>query len=86
MPKAMIRTGLAGWYYRVIEPGEIASGDAVHLDERPNPDFPFTRLIELISFGQATHAELMRLKEMPGLASDWRQRAGEALTQLIVGQ
>ena len=84
MPKAMIRTGRAGWYYRVLEPGEIAVGDAVKLDERPNPDFPFARLIELISYGKATAAELGRLKDMPGLASDWRRRAGEALAQLNV--
>jgi MOSC domain-containing protein YiiM len=81
MPKAMIRTGRAGWYYRVLEPGAISVGDAVHLDERPNPDFPFARLIELISFGQATPAELARLRDMSGLASDWRQRAGDALGQ-----
>jgi MOSC domain-containing protein YiiM len=86
IPKAMIRTGRAGWYYRVLEPGEIAVGDAVQLEERPNPDFPFSRLIELISFGKATAAELKRLKDMPGLAGDWRRRASEALAQVHLAE
>jgi MOSC domain-containing protein YiiM len=82
MPKALIRTGRAGWYYRVLEPGVIAPGDSVHLDDRPNPDFPFTRLIELISHGKASYAELERLKDMKGLASAWQLRARETLAHL----
>jgi MOSC domain-containing protein YiiM len=81
MPKAMIRTGRAGWYYRVLEPGVIAMGDTVQLDDRPNPDFPFVRLIELISQGKATHAELERLQDMKGLASGWQLRARELLNR-----
>jgi MOSC domain-containing protein YiiM len=82
MPKAMIRTGRAGWYYRVLEPGVIVAGDMVQLDDRPNPDFSFARLVELISHGKATRAELERLKDMQGLASDWQQRSREALANL----
>jgi MOSC domain-containing protein YiiM len=79
LPKAMVKTGRSGWYYRVLQPGAIAAGDAVELRERPNPDFPFTRLVALISRGQATRAELEHLAEMPGLASQWRDWAQEAL-------
>jgi MOSC domain-containing protein YiiM len=82
MPKAMIRTGRAGWYYRVLEPGVIATGDTVQLEDRPNPDFQFARLIELISQGKATHAELERLQNMQGLASDWQLRARAILARL----
>ena len=79
MPKAMIRTGRAGWYYRVLEPGDTRAGDLVCMEDRPNPDFPFARLVELISFGKATRAELKRLEHLSGLASDWRDRAREML-------
>lgn len=27
LPKAMVRNGRAGWYYRVVEPGTIRAGD-----------------------------------------------------------
>lgn len=79
MPKAMIRTGRAGWYYRVLESGETRAGDLVSLEDRPNPDFPFSRLVELISFGKASLTELKRLQNLSGLASDWRDRAREML-------
>jgi MOSC domain-containing protein YiiM len=79
MPKAMVRTGRSGWYYRVIEPGVIEPGNAVELLDRPNPNFPFSRLVELISWGKATTAELELLQDMPGLASGWKQRAREML-------
>jgi MOSC domain-containing protein YiiM len=41
IPKAMVRTGRSGWYYRVLEPGVIERGNAVELLERPNPNFRF---------------------------------------------
>lgn len=75
MPKAMVRSGRAGWYYRVLEPGEIAPGDPVQLDDRPNPDFSFARLVELISHGKATASEWNRLQDMPGLATNWQNLA-----------
>jgi MOSC domain-containing protein YiiM len=81
MPKAMIRSGRAGWYYRVLEPGEIAPGAAVRLEGRPNADFSFTRLVELGSHGSATRQELERLQHMDGLASDWKAWAQDRLSQ-----
>lgn len=86
MPKAMIKTGRAGWYYRVLAPGVIAAGDAVQLDDRPNPDFSFARLIELISHSTATVGELEKLQNMEGLASDWQTRARESLARLADNQ
>lgn len=80
MPKAMVRSGRSGWYYRVLEPGEIAPGDVVHLDERSNPDFLFSRLVELISRDTATRLELERMQRMGGLAADWKMWAENRLS------
>jgi MOSC domain-containing protein YiiM len=79
IPKAMVKTGRAGWYYRVIAPGIIQTGDAVTLKERPNADFLFSRLVAIVNHNNATVEELVRLAEMPGLARQWRVRAREAL-------
>jgi MOSC domain-containing protein YiiM len=73
--KAMVRTGHSGWYYRVLQPGSLSAGDAITLAERPNPDFSFTRLVQIVSFGRPTRAELERMADMEGLASQWRRRA-----------
>jgi len=79
LPKAMVRNGFSGWYYRVLREGELKAGDALTLEERPNPDFPFTRLIAIVYHGKATIEEIRRMTELDGLASQWRSRAREML-------
>jgi MOSC domain-containing protein YiiM len=79
LPRAMVRNGRSGWYYRVIQVGVISAGDRIVLHERPNADFPFTRLVELAGRARATPAELRRMAEMIGLASDWRDMARRRL-------
>jgi MOSC domain-containing protein YiiM len=81
MPRAMIQNGRSGWYYRTLEPGRISQGDRIILLERPNPNFPFARLVELISRHNATIDEWEQMKNMPGLALDWRRRAAEVLAR-----
>ncbi|HEY2009498.1 MAG TPA: MOSC domain-containing protein [Rhizomicrobium sp.] len=79
LPKAMVRLGLSGWYYRVLSQGQLKAGDALALTERPNPDFPFARLTEIIYRGGASEDELYRMTTMPGLASQWRDHARQLL-------
>lgn len=43
------RTGLSGWYVRVIEKGEIHQGDDVQLIARPHPDVSIRYLNRLLS-------------------------------------
>lgn len=75
LPKAMVRSGRSGWYYRVLRQGVLSSGDMVVLHDRPNPDFPFTRLVRAVYHGKATRDDLVRMSEMRGLASQWRAAA-----------
>lgn len=72
LPGAMTRNGRSGWYYRVIREGELRAGDTVRLHARPNPDFPFARLVEIIARRNATPEETRRLAGMEGLAEQWR--------------
>ena len=80
LPKAMVKNGFSGWYYRVLQTGLVKAGDGLTLHQRPNPDFPFTRLIEIIYHDRVTGAELARMAAMPGLASQWRDHAKELLS------
>lgn len=79
LPKAMVKTGFAGWYYRVLQTGFIEAGDAMTLYQRPNPDFAFSRLIEIIYHGGASKNELQHMAQMPGLATQWRDLARQLL-------
>ena len=81
MPRAMVRSGRSGWYYRVLQTGTIRTGDGVKLEARPHPDFAFTRLLAIISHGGASQDELRRMIAMDGLARQWRARAEQALQE-----
>ena len=48
LPKAMVRNGRSGWYYRVLTPGVLEAGDAVRLLERPLPGFAFNELLDFL--------------------------------------
>lgn len=82
MPSAMVINGRAGWYYRVLQTGELNAGAEIVLHERPNPDFSFARLVELISRRNGTKTELTRLATMPGLATQLRDRIRQTLSHL----
>ena len=42
------RTGLRGWFLRVLTPGTLREGDAFAVVERPNPAWPLSRVADLI--------------------------------------
>ena len=48
---------------------------------RPNPDFPFRRLLAVINHGDASIEELARMAGMPGLAGQWQAHARQVLQQ-----
>lgn len=74
---AMVATGRTGWYYRVIEEGEISPGDRATLVERPIPQWPVSRLFRLIIGGEhkGQQTALRELAAFPVLADGWRRRA-----------
>jgi MOSC domain-containing protein YiiM len=69
MPKAMIRNGRSGWYYRVVENGALEAGDRLDLLERPNPTWPMARFNRLLAGKSWTTEELIELASLPGLAT-----------------
>ena len=81
LPKAMVRSGRSGWYYRVLQTGTVSAGDTVMLHARPNPDFPFVRLLAVINHGDASSKDLARMADMPGLAGQWQAHARQVLQQ-----
>ncbi|CCN72953.1 MOSC domain-containing protein [Vibrio nigripulchritudo] len=60
-----------GWYFRVIEEGEIGAGDDILLIERPHPDFSLARIMGAVYRGILDKKELESLVEVP-LVDSWR--------------
>lgn len=78
-PKAMVRSGRSGWYYRVLTEGSLRAGDAVERVERRHPELAFPRLVEIVNFGGATTEELAAIGAAEGVAGWLRTRARAAL-------
>lgn len=81
LPAAMVKSGRSGWYYRVLEQGELGAGDHIELIARPHPDFAFPRLVAFANGGSATRTDLLALIEMKELSSRLRHRANERLAK-----
>lgn len=81
MPRAMVRSGRSGWYYRVVEEGEIRAGDTITRVERPHPELAFARMVEIVNFGVATPEELALMAGAEGLARWLRHGARAALAE-----
>jgi MOSC domain-containing protein YiiM len=75
LPEAMVKSARAGWYYRVLEAGQLGAGDKVELVARPQPWFPLSRLITITNHGEATSAEIIALAAMPEVALGLRRLA-----------
>lgn len=46
--KEIISSGRYGWFYRVLEEGEVKVGDFIELVERPFPELNLDRVIDLV--------------------------------------
>lgn len=79
--RAMTRSGRCGWYYRVLEPGEVTAGDAHEVVERRNPDWPVARLARIATGRAGTSQALAELARLPGLTPAWQRRAAEMLAR-----
>ncbi|WP_322866228.1 MOSC domain-containing protein [Aquicoccus sp. G2-2] len=66
------RSGRTGWYFRVIEPGEVSAGTAT-LKARPNPAWPLARVSHLLYRDTLDHAALADLLNIPGLTPSWQR-------------
>lgn len=73
-----------GWYYRVLEEGEIRQGDPIDLLERPNPDWPVDA-VQLVLYEDTLNGEALKiLSELPELDEGWRGIFAERLRTGVV--
>lgn len=78
LPKHFLASGRSGFYFRVIEPGEIGQGDAI---ERAATDPHRLSVADVQSLARAKGDRelLRRAVEHPALAQVWREELGERL-------
>lgn len=81
LSREVIRTGRCGLYFRVIEEGIVAPGDAIEQVAAANHDWTIKRVFKLLIGGghriEGAAWELRQLAALESLAEVWRKRAGD---------
>lgn len=66
-------TGRTGWYFRVLEAGEIGPGDAITLEERRHPEWSLARVIAARFDPRLDAQTAAALGALPELGEAWAQ-------------
>ncbi len=83
MVKAVVTTAKGGWYYRVIERGEIAQGGTIELIERPLSAVSVKQAFEVLVARKKNREVLAQLVKLPHLSESWKARANKLHVRLI---
>jgi MOSC domain-containing protein YiiM len=73
------RSGMTGWYYRVIEEGAIEAGDQLHLVDRLSPDWTIRRAWRTLYVDTMNLDELAEMAALEHLPDTWRGHAKRRL-------
>ena len=80
MARRVQDSGRSGWYYRVLQAGDACTGDTLTLRERPHPDWPLTRLTQLL-YGRALDPAQLKPALVLPLVPSWRKLIERRLQQ-----
>ena len=75
MTARIVQTGRSGWYFRVIEPGEVQAQDTLERIEDGHPNWSVARVFTALIQGKATHEELTQLAKLPRLSPQIQAKA-----------
>ena len=75
MVAKIVQTGRCGWYFRVIEPGEVAAGDSLERVASGAADWSVARVFRALVAGKATPDELAELADLAPLTPRLREKA-----------
>jgi MOSC domain-containing protein YiiM len=83
MSRLIAAKGWTGWYFRVLQEGEIAAGDVLELIERPAPECTLARLWAVCQLHRADPRELQLLAAAEGLNDAWSRRLRDRAAWLL---
>ncbi|MEO0871003.1 MAG: MOSC domain-containing protein [Pseudomonadota bacterium] len=75
MTARIVETGRSGWYFRVIEEGEVQAGDALERIEDGHREWSVARVFTSLIQGKASRAELEELAALARLSPQIQARA-----------
>lgn len=75
MVAQIVKTGRCGWYFRVIETGEVAAGDSLERVAIGAAEWSVARVFRVLVAGKASAEELAQLADLATLTPRLRAKA-----------
>lgn len=79
MVARIVESGRCGWYFRVIEQGEVAAGDSLERISIGAAEWSVARVFHAIIGGKASKDEYAQIAVLPALNPHWREKAAARL-------
>lgn len=79
MVAAIVRSGRCGWYFRVIEAGEVAEGESLERVSIGAAEWSVARVFRALVAGKATPEERAALADLAPLTPNLRAKAAASL-------
>ncbi len=79
MARRVQASGRTGWYYRVLEPGDVTPDSRLERIDRAAPAWTIRRIWRVFYVDTLNRAELEFLADLPQLAEGWRHHARRRL-------
>jgi len=86
MTRYIAEHGICGWYYRVLAPGEVQSGDDLELIERAAAPISLRQFWDAVGTHRPSIEQLTQLIDTPALNEQWRNRLLQRRSWLIQQQ
>ncbi|WP_315861390.1 MOSC domain-containing protein [Rhizobium leguminosarum] len=79
MARDVQSSGRTGWYYRVLQPGNVEPRNGLTLVERSTPEWSIARIWRIFYIDPFNRDELAGIAALDRLASSWRDYAARRL-------
>lgn len=84
LPRLVQKTGRTGWYYRVLEEGQVQAGDDLRLIDRPNPAWTLARALCTLYVDTLNRDALTELSTLTGASAGLQRLAANRLANAAV--
>ena len=71
--KQFLESRRVGFYFRVLEEGEITAGDAIERIEMASEPMSITEILSLRYFDTDNHEKIARARKLPALSPSWKR-------------
>ncbi len=72
-PKQFLESRRVGFYFRVLEEGEITAGDTVGCVETASASLSVTEILNLRYFDTSNHEKISQARKLPALSPSWKR-------------